>query len=402
MKQLLHKQDTDFVRDNMLINYCVFDDNALLIESFLKNNDIQFKFNLDEFYFCITGLDKRHNLYDDAKSFNLGVTGCLSLYKLIDDVLDQAGYLGNCFLIKVDNSKQIAILISPTSFSQLSLEQLIEKIHHVCLNSYLGDSAYAYLITTSISSCYSGYEGIHQAYLEARRYNNLSFFQFEKALITPQLVKQYQLDCGVLTLDEAIRKLRNLLCYGSLKEIELQIDHLFLELVRSSMQYHYYTLAASMTETAFLLFIKVYDLSLPLKKPQEFNTLPEYVVHLKQMAARLFQSNLPRYSFEVLLALGLIKDNYNQELSLTRIAENVNVNASYLSSEFNRQVGVSMPEAIAKVRIDQAKILLKETKLSYKEIAQMVGMPNTKYFSERFKKLTSLSPNQYRKAQQPE
>lgn len=39
-KRLLEKASTDFVRDNMLINYCLWDDNELLIESFVKNNRI--------------------------------------------------------------------------------------------------------------------------------------------------------------------------------------------------------------------------------------------------------------------------------------------------------------------------------------------------------------------------
>ena len=37
---LLYKKDTDFVRDNMLINYCLGDDESLLIESFVRNNGI--------------------------------------------------------------------------------------------------------------------------------------------------------------------------------------------------------------------------------------------------------------------------------------------------------------------------------------------------------------------------
>ena len=34
---LLYKKDTDFVRDNMLINYCLGDDESLLIERFVRN-----------------------------------------------------------------------------------------------------------------------------------------------------------------------------------------------------------------------------------------------------------------------------------------------------------------------------------------------------------------------------
>ena len=58
-KCLLEKASTDFVRDNMLINYCLWDDNELLIESFVKNNRIPLRFDLEDYYFCITGIDKK-------------------------------------------------------------------------------------------------------------------------------------------------------------------------------------------------------------------------------------------------------------------------------------------------------------------------------------------------------
>lgn len=46
---LLYKKDTDFVRDNMLINYCLGDDESLLIESFVRNNGICLRFDVGQF-----------------------------------------------------------------------------------------------------------------------------------------------------------------------------------------------------------------------------------------------------------------------------------------------------------------------------------------------------------------
>ena len=48
---LLYKKDTDFVRDNMLINYCLGDDESLLIESFVRNNGICLRFDVGRFTF---------------------------------------------------------------------------------------------------------------------------------------------------------------------------------------------------------------------------------------------------------------------------------------------------------------------------------------------------------------
>ena len=65
---LLYKKDTDFVRDNMLINYCLGDDESLLIESFVRNNGICLRFDVGRFYFFMTGTHKK---------FVTGYTPCL-------------------------------------------------------------------------------------------------------------------------------------------------------------------------------------------------------------------------------------------------------------------------------------------------------------------------------------
>ena len=54
-KKLLEQASTDFVRDNMLINYCLWDDNESLIESFVKNNRIPLRFDLGGILFLHHG-----------------------------------------------------------------------------------------------------------------------------------------------------------------------------------------------------------------------------------------------------------------------------------------------------------------------------------------------------------
>lgn len=63
---LLYKKDTDFVRDNMLINYCLGDDESLLIERFLcATTAFAWRFDVGRFYFFMTGTHKkiRHRVY---------------------------------------------------------------------------------------------------------------------------------------------------------------------------------------------------------------------------------------------------------------------------------------------------------------------------------------------------
>ena len=50
MAEYLYSQDTSFVRDNLIFNYCLGDDGELLIDSFIRNNGIEIRFNKDDFY----------------------------------------------------------------------------------------------------------------------------------------------------------------------------------------------------------------------------------------------------------------------------------------------------------------------------------------------------------------
>jgi len=59
--------------------------------------------------------------------------------------------------------------------------------------------------------------------------------------------------------------------------------------------------------------------------------------------------------------------------------------------------GETINHMIAKKRIRQAKLLLRNTEKSISEIAEAVGISNYNYFSRIFKKHTGISPSEYRK-----
>ena len=45
--ELIQKRSTDFVAHNMLMNYWLWDDNQLLIESFIKNCELEINFDVN-------------------------------------------------------------------------------------------------------------------------------------------------------------------------------------------------------------------------------------------------------------------------------------------------------------------------------------------------------------------
>jgi two-component system response regulator YesN len=91
-----------------------------------------------------------------------------------------------------------------------------------------------------------------------------------------------------------------------------------------------------------------------------------------------------------------INDNYHEPISLNMIAENIYLSPSYISDLFKKQTGENITDYLAKVRIEKAKILLKDLQIKSYEIGEMVGYKDPAYFSKVFKKVVGVSPNEYR------
>lgn len=92
-----------------------------------------------------------------------------------------------------------------------------------------------------------------------------------------------------------------------------------------------------------------------------------------------------------------ILQNYqNNNMSLTMVADEVNINASYLSRYFKEQFGENFIDYLSRYRIGVAKKLLEETSLKIQDIAQMVGYTSANNFIRVFKKYEGISPSKYR------
>ncbi len=91
-----------------------------------------------------------------------------------------------------------------------------------------------------------------------------------------------------------------------------------------------------------------------------------------------------------------IEEHIDEDLSLVRLAEIHHFNPSYLSRLFKQEKGVNLSEYIDHCRIKQAKELLKDRDLKVREVALGVGYEAAHSFSRFFKKLTGLTPQQYR------
>ncbi|MGN0728917.1 helix-turn-helix domain-containing protein [Treponema sp.] len=87
----------------------------------------------------------------------------------------------------------------------------------------------------------------------------------------------------------------------------------------------------------------------------------------------------------------------DERLSLDDVSAGVFLNPSYISHIFKKVVGMSFVNFMTEVKIDRAKVLLKNPDTRINEVAYTLGYSNQEYFTRTFKKKTSLTPLEYQK-----
>lgn len=92
-----------------------------------------------------------------------------------------------------------------------------------------------------------------------------------------------------------------------------------------------------------------------------------------------------------------INHNYKQPwLTVENISELYNVNPSYLSRIFKKDVGMPIKSYIIKLRIAEACAMLRDTVITIKEVAFAVGFTDEVHFYKTFKKHMGYTPKQHR------
>lgn len=93
-----------------------------------------------------------------------------------------------------------------------------------------------------------------------------------------------------------------------------------------------------------------------------------------------------------------IKENYaDPDLNISQVGQHFDMTPTYLSAQFKKETGVALLAYISNVRVDAAKQLLAQG-LSVAKIAEQTGYRDSGSLIRVFKKVTGMTPGQYRAA----
>lgn len=92
----------------------------------------------------------------------------------------------------------------------------------------------------------------------------------------------------------------------------------------------------------------------------------------------------------------LVEKEYMRDVSLSYVAEKVNLAPAYVSYVFKKETGKTLIKYITEIKMEKAKLLLEEGSMRVGEIARACGYENQSYFNRAFKNYYGLTPKQFR------
>lgn len=129
---------------------------------------------------------------------------------------------------------------------------------------------------------------------------------------------------------------------------------------------------------------------------EERELLQETIRIIKEISEFIADRRMSHAQIVVQKAIEYMCAHYKENLSLRSVAESVFLSPNYLGALFRTELGESFTDQLIRIRIQRAKDMLKNPEFKLYEVADQIGYQNMGYFTGLFKRMTGLSPKEYR------
>ncbi|MFD2657955.1 response regulator transcription factor [Gracilibacillus thailandensis] len=182
----------------------------------------------------------------------------------------------------------------------------------------------------------------------------------------------------------------------------------FYELIKSVQKDSYHQMTKVYYSVALVLYVDISQNQLQNRmddldktfKIDEHTSLTSSFNYLEKVANQLFAlkkaDGQDRASQVIEGICQYIENHLDEDLSLVRLAEIHYFNPSYLSYFFKQEQGINLSEYIDRCRIRKARELLSHSDLKVREVSEKVGYHTAHSFTRFFKKMTGMTPKEYR------
>ena len=197
--------------------------------------------------------------------------------------------------------------------------------------------------------------------------------------------KARELKPDIVIMDINLPKLNGLEAIRAIQETAPADHPIYMIVVTGYDEFSYCQEALRLRVSDFLL------------KPIDFDAFGEVI---EGLVKKVMEN--PNRQVVLSDTLKKIVDYVNENLSdedmrLTLLAENMNMNPNYISQLFKKELGCGYHAYLTQVRVEKAKNYLKQTNEPITVVAELVGFSDYRIFTKIFKGIVGVAPSQFRK-----
>jgi len=216
--------------------------------------------------------------------------------------------------------------------------------------------------------------------------NKQTDYQFIYDAVMVKEFCQYIEDADNEAIDQKIDKLEEMLSKqrGNSLEVKLELSHMINDILKR------FDICFQDDSDTFTFQKKVINAE-ELKEVIEI--IREFV---KNLIIENSSSRVDNTELLIKKAVQYINDNYDKKITLDDIAGYVGISKYYFSVLFKKEKDITFSSYLNSVRIEKAKQILKNPRITINDAAYEVGFNDSQYFSKTFKKYVGMTVTEYR------
>lgn len=206
---------------------------------------------------------------------------------------------------------------------------------------------------------------------------------------------------------EIYSRIRNAICQGDTEKLKkaagdfqryMEEGPFEAEDIRGAFVKSYYLISDTLQDIDRGLYghLKSTNLLRNMETAVTWNELKQAYGDVVQVVAGTKTKREDISNFVIKRAINYIREHYQEGITQEEVSRELEITPEYLSTLFNREMGINFSTFLKQFRMSHAKRLLKGTDMKIYEIAKATGYSDPKYFQRVFKEEIGVSPGDYR------
>jgi two-component system, response regulator YesN len=394
LQKIHQREDMNVLKQNLLYRWVT---NAISIDELLDKSELV-GISLNYQQFAVSIVKILHNKKSSSKYQNNSSLMVFAVYNICSEIISQ-GNSGICFC---DLSGNVVLVFMDGNLDKGQMNQVLENCM-ANINKYLELD-----IFISTGEIQPDLDSVHLSYAQSRELQDYFLVMPSNTRIDYETIGNSSVDGNKIN-EIDIKCLQDIITSKNKDRITDFLDAIFN---RPELSQALSRPFAQSIAVEILFSISNYIKKNSVGSAPRFENLKmsfssslsvKSLEDVRKWLQQVLSATIDFISSEEANANPLVKQvltyinaNYTKELSMKSLSDTFKVNAAHLGQLLKKETGEMFSDYLNRIRVEKAMELLSNTDLKAGKISEMVGYLDSNHFFKCFKKVTGISPTEYR------